>query len=189
MSIRHNVSYEQKDFVLIAIRSYIAILLAIMAFCYTAKGNAEESVQTKDPLASHIEKHCKRDCVDASLLRVAATEATKDNHVDPLLLLAVIQTESGFKHRALNTHNGRSVGLTQVQVRWHRARFKTKDYFDVFENVRAGSDILSECQKKYHGNTSKALWCYNGHQANGVSKYSKKVLAVYAVLKENLIKL
>ena len=61
------------------------------------------------------------------------------------------------------------------------------DYFDVFENVYAGSEILKECLERHHGNAKKALWCYNGHSRHGMREYVPKVLAVYAGLKQQHI--
>lgn len=148
---------------------------------------AEATNGANDHLGAYITKHCKRDCVDAGLLRLALSEASASTKVDPLLMLAVIQVESGFRQKALNTTSGRSVGLTQVQVYWHRDKFRTKDYFDVIENVHAGAEILAACQKKHRGNVERSLWCYNGHQEDGITRYAKKVLVALSRLKSSLI--
>lgn len=140
-----------------------------------------------DPLSKHIETYCRKDCVDPGLLRIALQEAAERTKVDPLLMAAVIHVESRFQQQALNTVNGRSVGLTQVQVRWHRERFISKNQFDVFDNVYAGSEILRDCITKHQGNTRKALWCYNGHGKKGMTEYVPKVLAVYVGLKQQHI--
>lgn len=187
MSTRHKLGYCQRDLVIYAIRGLIIIAFLLAVSCFTKQVYADEGDSASDPLAMYIDTYCKKDCVDSGLLRTAVSEATVNTKVDPVLLLAVIQVESGFHHKALNTVNGKSVGLTQVQVYWHRDKFKSGNYFDVFENVKAGSDILNACQAKHRGDVNKALWCYNGHQPNGVAKYSKKVLAAYTRLKNKLI--
>ncbi len=162
------------------------LLVAVSFFQCNAIAVSDVDIDTRtDPLSTHIDRHCHKGCVDPGLLRVALQEASERTKVDPLLMAAVIHVESRFQAQALNTTHGRSVGLTQVQVRWHKERFRSKNYFDVFENVYAGSEILKECLVKYHGSAKKALWCYNGHNKKGMREYVPRVLAVYSDLKQH----
>lgn len=140
-----------------------------------------------DTLAAHIDRLCDKHCVDADLLRIALHQGAAETHVDPLWFLAVIQTESNFSTKAVNRRSGRSVGLSQIQVRWHRDKFLTKHYADVFENVRVGMTILGDCQEQYNGNMRKALWCYNGHQPGGLKRYADKVVKLHHLLKHEHI--
>ena len=172
---------------MLSLKHTLLAMLAVAFSFFQCNAVAVSEYTHSDPLTKHIETHCRTGCVDSALLRVAIQEATERTKVDPLLMAAVIHVESKFQQRALNTINGRSVGLTQVQVRWHKSRFHTKDYFDVFENVYAGSEILKECLERHHGSAKKALWCYNGHSRHGMREYVPKVLAVYAGLKQQHI--
>lgn len=166
--------------VVTAIKVYFGLLLLAFLVSHTPSYAAEPP---QDRLADHIASVCKEGCVESSVLKMALRSVRDEQRVDPLLLMAVIQKESSFKQRALNTQNGRSVGLTQIQVRWHRDKFDTHDYYDVFQNLRVGAEILQACQKKYR-DTRSALWCYNGHQKRGQVLYADKVLKTYQLLKE-----
>lgn len=137
-----------------------------------------------DRLAEHIDQHCAKHCVDADLLRIALQHASAETRVDPLWFVAVIQTESNFSTKAINRHAGRSIGLSQIQVRWHKEKFFTKRYTDVFENVRVGMTILADCQEKHRGNLRQALRCYNGY---GPASYARKVAEIYHQLRQDRI--
>lgn len=132
----------------------------------------------------YFSKVCKKNCADPSLLRMAIQASAEENNLDPALLFSIVQVESGFKPNAINRVSGKSIGLMQIQIRWHRNRFTTKNYFDVFANTRAGGQILSECFKKHHGNRARALWCYNGHQKHGINRYALKVEKIYQHIKQ-----
>lgn len=119
-------------------------------------------------LQAYISKHCKSGCVDAGVLYTALKDAAQEHQVDPEGFLAIIRTESGFKPKA---RNGSSVGLSQVHLRYHRSKFKTKNYFDVYDNVRVGMGIFAAC-KKQRKTTEGALVCYNG---GGDPKYVSKM--------------
>lgn len=187
MSTRHKLGLSRKAMVVIAIKGYLLLLAMIAGLSFVKQAFAEEIKVADNSLSVYLQKHCKRDCVDSELLRVALMEASEKTKVDPLLLAAVIEVESGYRPKALNTTSGRSVGLTQVQVYWHRDKFRGKDYFDVFENVQAGAIILGTCQKKHGNDVSKSLWCYNGYQKDGIRRYAGKVLVALAKLKSSFV--
>lgn len=139
-------------------------------------------------LNSYIASVCKSDCVDGNLLLMAVNQAATEFSVNPITLLAIIKSESSFKHRAVNKSSGKSVGLSQVQVYWHKKKFTTKNYFDVFDNVRVGAIIYKDCIDRWNGSREKALWCYNGHQKAGMHTYVPKVMKSYRELSSlNLI--
>lgn len=142
-----------------------------------------------DPLEHYIGKHCNKGCVDSQLLRMSLLYAKEQTGVDPHLMLAVIKVESGFKQKALNRKNGRSVGLSQVQVKWHTEKFATQDQYDVFDNIRVGAVIFKACEEKHKGNRKRGLWCYNGHQKRGLQQYAEKVLRILAQIKQNGIRI
>lgn len=153
----------------------IALLVAI----FHAQCRAAE-----DRLAEHIDKVCDKQCVEPDLLRMALQHASAETRVDPLWFVAVIQAESNFSTKAINRHTGRSVGLSQIQVRWHKEKFFTRHYGDVFENVRVGMTILRDCQAKHQGNRHQALRCYNGY---GPLSYAQKVAKVYRQLRADRV--
>lgn len=133
-------------------------------------------------LTDYIQKVCKKDCVDGEVLLAAVNQAATELNLNQIALLALVETESGFRVHATNGNSGKSVGLTQVQVYWHKNKFHTKDHYDVFDNVRVGALIYKECVTRHKGSRDNALWCYNGHTKHGKQIYVPKVQKSYARL-------
>lgn len=158
----------------------LAVIVVLATLVTVNQSHAAET----DRLADHIDRNCTRHCVDADLLRLALHQGAVETQVDPLWFLAVIKTESSFSTKAVNRHAGRSIGLSQIQVRWHKKKFFTKHYADVFENVRVGMTILGDCQEKHKGNLRQALRCYNGY---GPASYAKRVAKIYHQLRADRI--
>ena len=110
----------------------------------------------------------------------------KEHDIDPALVIAMIKCESSYKARAVGD-NGNSLGLMQIQPRWHQKRMdrlNCPDLLDPYQNVTVGIDILSD-----YFDTGKpvewVLMAYNGGrayanrklEAGEVSTYATKVLA------------
>lgn len=149
----------------------IAFLICFLTFPLYVEAKAAPST-----LSTYIQTKCKTGCADAQLLQLAAHEVGKEFGINPLTLLAIASVESSFKPKAINKTSGRSVGLMQIQVFWHKSKFQTKNYFDVFDNLRVGAIVYKECVTKWRGSREKALWCYNGHTRVGMKTYVPKVL-------------
>lgn len=121
-------------------------------------------------LFDYIKDSCRVNCVNHELLLDSITKASTDHNVDKKLVLAIIRVESSFTVKA---KNGSNVGLNQVNLRYHKPKFKGKDYYDVNQNVYVGTKILSDCSKKSKGSVIKTLRCYNG---GGDNRYASKVM-------------
>lgn len=138
----------------------ISKALAILAISLmTITCYATESHDGND-LKGYIAKYCKKDCVDHGLLLTAIKEAAEEFNVGYKTLLAIVKVESGFMSKASN--RGKSVGLMSVQLYWHKSKFLSTNYYDVFDNVRVGTIIFKHCSEKSKGNLKKSLLCYNG---------------------------
>ena len=107
--------------------------------------------------------------------------------VDPELVLAVIQAESGFKATALSNKNAH--GLMQL-IPATAQRFGVKDIWDPMENIRGGTAYLHWLLRHFAGNVEWALAAYNAgertvEQYQGVppyretKNYVKRILANY----------
>ena len=105
--------------------------------------------------------------------------------MDPALVLAVIEQESGYDETAVGD-GGEAYGLMQVQVRWHLARMErlgVTDLLNPYENVAVGVDILAEKLDEGLG-TGWALMAYNGgnqyanemKEAGRISDYAKGII-------------
>ena len=142
-------------------------------------------------LAEYIDKHCPKYCVNPNVLHDTVTKAANFTRINSKILLAIIEVESSFSTRAKN--NG-SLGLAQINIRYHRDKFSGKDYFNVRENIFAGAEILSDCLQLHKGSYQRALSCYNGlppsnpKYANKVFKTVEKQSAIKTMVAEDPIR-
>lgn len=103
------------------------------------------------------------------------------------VVLGVMKVESNFDIKA-SGDKGRSLGLMQIQKRYHAKRMKklsANNLLNAYDNATVGVDYLAELYKNNNKNWHKTLMAYNGGQyyANknvkkGIysSKYSRKVM-------------
>ena len=100
--------------------------------------------------------------------------------IDPAIVFAVVWKESTFYSKAVGD-GGNSLGLMQVQPRWHSARMEKlgcTDLFDPYQNVTVGVDYLAEQLNRY-GSIDKALTAYNaGHYNGTVTSYAVEVMSL-----------
>lgn len=120
-------------------------------------------------MSDYIELHCKSKCAEQEELLQAVWDASSVYDVDPVMLLAIVKVESGFKPAA---KSGSNIGLMQVHLRWHRFKFEGIKPTDIQANVLVGAFIYRGYLDKEKGNTARALKRYNGF---GDSRYVTKV--------------
>lgn len=107
--------------------------------------------------------------------------------VDPELVLAVIEAESGFNATALSSKNAQ--GLMQL-IPSTAQRFGVKDTWNPLENIRGGIAYLHWLLRHFSGNVEWALAAYNAgertvEQYQGVPPYQetrnyvRRILASY----------
>lgn len=119
----------------------------------------------------------------------------EENHIDPAVVFAMMYRESGFNAAAVGD-KGNSLGLLQIQPRWHEERMARLECFDLLDpeqNITVSVDLLAELLEKYEGNIEMALTAYNmgcsGAYKNCFqygkysSSYSEAVLAYAEELK------
>lgn len=100
------------------------------------------------PLSADLQEHIKGLCDDYG--------------VDMPLVLAIIGQESNYRPDAVGD-NGNSLGLMQIQPRWHQARMDdlgVTDLLDPYQNVTVGIDLLAELISENKG-TEWAVAAYN----------------------------
>jgi soluble lytic murein transglycosylase-like protein len=117
---------------------------------------------------------------------VPAAQLDAEDHVDktakryglePQIVKALIEEESGWCASA-EGDNGQSIGLMQIQPRWHKERLTRlgiTNLYDPEQNVTVGCDILSELLGKY-GNYKDALSVYNSGSTEGGKAYAERIL-------------
>ncbi len=105
------------------------------------------------------------------------TECEKHG-IDPDIVIAQIKKESNFNPNAIGD-GGNSLGLMQIQPRWHSKRMERlgcTDLFNPIQNVKVGIDYLAEKYKEY-GDIGLALTAYNaGSVRNGLNGYAVAIM-------------
>lgn len=147
-------------------------LIIFMALLFTSTNKADE-VDDLIRLQGYIAKHCSKNCVDAGSLLEALIAVKNESSVNPKHMLAIVRTESAFNTKASNLGNK---GLAQILLRYHRGKFKSKNYFDPEDNIRVGAMVYGQCVKKHNKDQRQSFRCYNGYQY-GDKKYYSKILS------------
>lgn len=96
--------------------------------------------------------------------------------IDPAIIVAMIDQESDFKADAIGD-GGDSVGLLQIQQKWHGERMErlgADDLMNPYQNAAVGIDFMAELLGKYP--LEEALTAYN-RGSPGQSTYATEVLA------------
>lgn len=123
----------------------------------------------------------------------------EEHHIDPAVVIAMIDAESGFNASAIGD-SGYAFGLMQIQQRWHLDRMDklgVSNLLDPFQNVAVGIDYLAELIDYYNGNLEKALIAYNAGQLGAYNlyfcqgiysnQYSSKILGNIENLTEGMV--
>ena len=102
-----------------------------------------------------------------------------DMEISPAVVFAMMYHESRYQADAIGDR-GNSLGILQVQPRWHGERMERLgcyDLLDPYQNVTVALDYLGELLERYGGDLMKALTAYNrGHYAGVVTKYAHLVM-------------
>ena len=126
------------------------------------------------------------DAPAGSDLTALATAAARRHHLDPALVLALVQVESAFQPHAVSRKGAQ--GLTQLMPATAR-EMGVKDALDPEQNLDGGARYLSWLLSRYGGDLRRALAAYNAgpgavdrHQ--GVPPYRETLQYVRRVLEK-----
>lgn len=112
-------------------------------------------------------------------LQLHIIEEAENHGIDPAVIFAMAFYESSYNPKASNG-GGYTLGLLQVQPRWHKKRMERlncPDLLDPYQNVTVAVDYLAEQIARYDGDVAKGVTAYNkGHYAGKVTYYAKAVL-------------
>lgn len=95
--------------------------------------------------------------------------------------MALIHAESRFDATCVGD-SGNSLGLMQIQPRWHYERMYRlgcNDLLDPYQNVTVGLDLFSDLLEEY-GEVEYALMAYNGGGAYADSMIESGLISDYA---------
>lgn len=102
--------------------------------------------------------------------------------LDPAIVTAIIWKESEFNADAIGD-NGNSLGLMQVQPRWHSERMDklcAPDLLDPYQNIRVGIDYLVELYS-INDDIEWVLMAYNGGPTYANNLYNEGAISKYAI--------
>ena len=119
-------------------------------------------------------------------LRALATAAAKRHGLDPALVLAVANVESGLRPLAVSPKGAR--GLMQLMPPTAKDMGVT-DVFDPLQNLEGGTRYLRELLSRYDGDLKRALAAYNAgpgavDKYKGVPPYRETLAYVRRVLEK-----
>ncbi len=103
--------------------------------------------------------------------------------IDPMLILGVMRTESGFNPKA-RSREGAS-GLLQVLPRYHRKELRGRNAYLPEVSIEVGVSIFNDCMVHGKGNLLKTTNCYVGGRDK---RYFKSILAYRKELLEYTVK-
>lgn len=187
------------DRVFAVILCIAVIVLAIFALAYCGKATAddvvdvttvpttefavEETTVCTEPIPTEEATEPITALYDVPLdyeLQLHIISEAVEHDIDPAIIIAMAYKESTYRPGAIGD-GGKSLGLLQIQPKWHSKRMKKlgcTDLLDPYQNITVGVDYLAEQINRYGGNLAKGLTAYNkGHYAGTVTKYAKTILA------------
>lgn len=133
----------------------------LAAEVYEENEDAEISVEAPlEPSRGYFDVPLDNDLQDYIM------DICEDRGIEPAIAFSIIKYESGFDPNAVGDH-GNSIGLMQVQPRWHYARMNelgVSDLTDPYQNVTVGLDLFADLLDQY-GSVEYALMAYNGGSA------------------------
>ena len=135
----------------------------------------------ENKFSEYIQKQNKNISED-DVINIVRSTLKWANHfkLDPNLLIAIQQVESGFNKFSISS--GGALGVMQMIPSWHLDKLKTAtkelgspELFDPNVNIYVGAWVLKDCMKKF-GSQTNYLRCYSGSNSlpNG---YEDKVKA------------
>lgn len=100
-------------------------------------------------------------------------ECEKHN-ISPAIIIAMIEKESRFTTDAVGD-SGNSLGLMQIQPKWHKARMDKlgcNDLLNPYQNITVGIDIVAEL-KEANSDIYWVLMAYN----SGIGNANKRIVS------------
>lgn len=101
--------------------------------------------------------------------------------IDPILLIAMMKQESGFRPTAKSNHG--ALGLMQVMPRWHRDKLRGRNPYSIDVSIEVGTIVIRDCLAKHNNSKTKALSCYSGGSktyATLVQRYQRQAQSYLA---------
>lgn len=141
----------------------------------------------KQAQARYLAEKLKQD--EASVrpyIDLAWEEASRREKLDPELLIAIMQKESGFRPAVQSRYGAQ--GLMQVVRRWHHDKLHpSESLFDPEVNVRVGADVLEEYLAQAGGDMNSALKKYSGNARGYVNSVMKEFRTLARIAEQAVV--
>lgn len=111
-----------------------------------------------------------------------AYQFAQDQKVDPLVVLAMMKIESGFRAKVCSREGACSI--MQIIPRYHKAKIKGRDLNKIEVSIDVGTQILREYLNLSGNSLHKALNRYSG---GGGKSYYNKVAVVHKKLSRHIV--
>lgn len=137
------------------------------------------SLTQKDAIIQHLVTKYKKPEEKVRQIVYSATAEASAFGISPLLILAMVEKESGLRHDIVNRYG--AVGLMQVVPRYHKEKLAGRPVSSLKNpkvNLEVGTLVLKEYLDKEGGNLDKALKQYSG----GSTSYKKVVMSLKSQL-------
>lgn len=144
-------------------------------------GNSAEMISSGIEQAEPMHYRYIEDCPLPQKTQRKIFESCAGATVSFELVMAVIEKESGFDPKCVSDE-GQSVGLMQIQEKWHREvmdKLGCRDLYDPLQNVRVGVELLKRHFETYQ-DAAAALMAYNGGQAYAERMITEGQISDYA---------
>lgn len=141
-------------------------------------GTNLETLPIENVYELRLEIPQKREYLDIPLsedLQDFIFETCEKYEVESELVFAMIWRESRFQADTVGD-NGDSIGLMQIQPKWHTPRMEkvgAKDLFNPYDNVLVGIDLIAEKLRNYE-TVGEALTAYNAGDTGARNYYFSK---------------
>lgn len=172
-----------------------AVLASLVVFASLAESDVRigispdgQKIIYNESAAQHARRYSSRlsPVPDAQLVPLIERHSLAQN-LDPRLVRAVIQAESGYNQRALS--NKGAIGLMQLMPMTAKL-LRVSDPWDAEENVRGGTAYLRQLIDRFQGRLEWAVAAYNAgpgavEKHRGIPpyretrEYVRRVLALY----------
>lgn len=163
----------------------LLLVLAVGAAVYILHDRAEPATESPAYIAPvHIigAEPVKRYPVNLSAdLQDYIVDLCAEYEIDPCLVLAIIEVESGGNCLAVSP-DGQDFGLMQIHVDAHKDRMERLGVIDILDatgNIEVGVDYLAELYG-YGKPTEWVLMAYNGGMSYAGEMYARGQTSAYA---------
>lgn len=154
----------------------LTLAMAILWPATTVKSSADALVYVQPPpVKVVIVELTEEQQINQYIKEICALYGT-----DESLIRSVVRMESNYNPSAVGD-GGRSIGLMQIQPRWHTKRavgLGVTDLHDPYGNILVGVDYLSDLLELYE--PSLALMVYNAGPNKASEMYSRGEVSAYA---------